>query len=85
MGGEAEESALGINPFPVLLAGTLCIVSGRLLGVVLISAWPLRGAPTWAVPTARLEQREIWSSKATFVFLFFRMHLPQKPCSCLSL
>lgn len=45
MGGEAEESALGMNPFRVLLAGTLCIVSGWLLGVVLISAWPLRGGP----------------------------------------
>lgn len=43
--------------------------------------------PDWAHPKPCLEPEEIWSFKATlfFVFFVFRMHLPQKPCSCLSL
>lgn len=38
-----------------------------------------------AQPAPCLGKRETWSSKANLCFLVFRMHPPQKPCSCLSL
>lgn len=60
----------------------LRILSQGLLEVLMASVCPLKGSQPG------LNQQHVWSkgkSKAIMFFLSFWMHLPQKPCFCLSL
>lgn len=68
-GGDREKCAHStIQPFPVPLKQGQWVVSGRLLGVVPVPVWPLRGAPAWAQLKACLKQREIWNSKDILLY-----------------